>query len=390
MFLNEGGIILKCLPMKKIFLIILFFAFNIFADVVKPALIEISIYPDNHFELAMRVSLESVITEISTNYKNTQNAPNAKSYDELRILKPYLLEKKFKEYQQIFLNNFYLKFDNNRPILDLKSIKIPIVGYAKVPRISRLIYKGNLTTPPNALFWQYAEIYGDNAVRYRMVEKDKYTWQPWKWLKNGASQQVKFGTKNAQNTGTRTVWQRIVEFIWIGYQHILPKGLDHILFIIGIALLSVGWRKLFLMVSTYTVAHTVTLGLSMYQIISLPSNIVEPLIAISIVYVAIENLWLKVNEKFSFLIVFLFGLLHGLGFATMLSEFNMAKENFFTTLLSFNLGVELGQITIIFGVLLLRFLYQKNQLDWTKFFVKPVAVVIAIIGIIWTFERIYV
>jgi hydrogenase/urease accessory protein HupE len=386
----KGGIILKCLPMKKIFLIILFFTFNIFADVVKPALIEISIYPDNHFELAMRVSLESVITEIGTKYKNTQNAPNAKSYDELRILKPQKLEQKFKQYQQNFLNNFYLKFDNNRPTLDLKSIKIPIVGYAKVPRTSHLIYKGNLVTTPNVLFWQYAEIYGDNAVRYRIVKKDEYTWQPWKWLKNGDSQQVKFNTKNEQNIGTHSVWQRIVEFVWIGYQHILPKGLDHILFIIGIALLSVGWRKLLLMVSTYTVAHTVTLGLSMYQIISLPSNIVEPVIAISIVYIAIENLWLKVSHKFSILIVFLFGLLHGLGFATMLSEFNMAKEHFLTTLLSFNVGVELGQLSIIFGVLLVRFLYQKFQINWTTFFVRPVALFIAIIGIVWTFERIYV
>lgn len=373
--------------MKKIILIILFFATHIFADVVKPALIEVSIYPDKHFEIKMRLSLEAVMSEIGTKFKNTQNAPNAEGYDILRKQQPEKIAENFKIYQQIFLKNINLKFDNNRAEFNFKSIKVPIVGYAKVSRMTELVYQGSLKKMPNTMFWQYAEVYGDNAIRYRFFEKDKYTWKPWKWLKNGASQQVKFDVKNKN---TRSVWQRIVEFVGIGYQHILPKGLDHILFIVGIALLGVArWRKLLLMVSTYTVAHTITLGLSMYQVVALSPSIVEPIIAISIVYVAIENLWLKASNKFSLMVVFLFGLLHGLGFATMLNEFHMAKDNFFTTLLSFNIGVELGQITIVLGVLLLRLLYKKTHLNWTKFFVNPIAIMIAIIGVIWTIERIF-
>ncbi|SFV69681.1 membrane protein, putative [hydrothermal vent metagenome] len=369
--------------MKKTLIFLFFIAQFTYADVVKPALIELSIYSNNSFELEMSVSIEAAISGISTKYKNTKNAPNAKQYDDLRALQPSKLKEYFKKYEPTFLKNFSLKFKQGSK-LKLKSIHIPIVGYKKIPRISKLIYQGELQRPPTSFTWKYAEQYGDNAFRYRLVEKNKYTWQPWEWLKNGKSKKVQINITQKQS-----LFEHIIKFISIGFQHILPKGLDHILFIIGIALLGVSWRKLLLMVSTYTIAHTITLGLSIYEIIALSPRIVEPLIAISIVYVAIENLWLKVNEKLSILIVFLFGLLHGLGFATMLSTFEMAKDKFLTTLLSFNIGVELGQIVIIISVLTLRYIYKKANINFNKFFTKPVALLIAIIGVIWTIERIF-
>ncbi len=141
------------------------------------------------------------------------------------------------------------------------------------------------------------------------------------------------------------------QYLWLGYTHILPKGLDHILFVLGIFLLSPRLRPMLLQVTAFTIAHSITLGLSIYGILSLPSRIVEPLIALSIAYVAIENLVTRELKPWRLALVFLFGLLHGLGFAGVLRELGLPRDEFVTALLTFNLGVEGGQLTIIAAAL---------------------------------------
>src|SRR5688572_456414 len=137
------------------------------------------------------------------------------------------------------------------------------------------------------------------------------------------------------------------QYLWLGYTHILPKGLDHILFVLGIFLLSPRWKTMLLQVTAFTVAHSITLGLSIYGVVSLPSRIVEPLIALSIAYVAIENLLTRELNPWRLALVFMFGLLHGLGFAGVLRELGLPREEFLTALVTFNLGVEGGQLTEI-------------------------------------------
>ncbi len=137
------------------------------------------------------------------------------------------------------------------------------------------------------------------------------------------------------------------QYLWLGYTHILPKGLDHILFVLGIFLLSPRLKPMLLQVTAFTIAHSITLGLSIYGILSLPSRIVEPLIALSIAYVAIENLVTRELKPWRLALVFMFGLLHGLGFAGVLRELGLPREEFLTALLTFNLGVEGGQLTVI-------------------------------------------
>ena len=133
----------------------------------------------------------------------------------------------------------------------------------------------------------------------------------------------------------------------LGYTHILPKGLDHILFVLGLFLLSVRLRPILIQVTTFTIAHSITLGLTMYGIVSLPSRLVESLIALSIAYVAIENLMTSELKPWRLALVFLFGMLHGMGFAGVLSDLGLPRGAFLTALLSFNLGVEAGQLTVI-------------------------------------------
>jgi hypothetical protein len=177
------------------------------------------------------------------------------------------------------------------------------------------------------------------------------------------------------------------QYLWLGYTHILPKGLDHILFVLGIFLLSPRWKTMLLQVTAFTVAHSITLGLSIYGIVSLPSRIVEPLIALSIAYVAIENLMTRELKPWRLGLVFMFGLLHGLGFAGVLRELGLPREEFLTALLTFNLGVEGGQLTVIGAALLVVAPFMKK--GWYRQrVVIPASIAIAAIGLYWTLVRV--
>jgi hypothetical protein len=188
-------------------------------------------------------------------------------------------------------------------------------------------------------------------------------------------------------TFTRPTRLEIVrQYLWLGYTHILPKGLDHILFVLGLFLLSARIKPLLLQVTAFTIAHSITLGLSMYGIVSLPSRIVEPLIALSIAYVAIENLVTRQLKPWRIALVFMFGLLHGLGFAGVLRELGLPRDEFLTALLTFNLGVEGGQLTVIAGAMLVTLPF-KNKGWYYQRVVMPASLAIAATGVYWTIAR---
>lgn len=180
----------------------------------------------------------------------------------------------------------------------------------------------------------------------------------------------------------------IIEFYaLLGVKHIVPGGLDHILFVAGLCLLNTKWKTVLWQATAFTVAHSITLALSMKGIIVLPPLIVEPLIALSIVFVALENVILNELRPWRILVVFLFGLIHGLGFASSLNETGLPRDRFLTSILSFNLGVEAGQVLVIlvvFGLLILPF---KKKENYRKLVVYPLSAVIAIIAGYWTVER---
>jgi len=177
------------------------------------------------------------------------------------------------------------------------------------------------------------------------------------------------------------------QYLWLGFLHILPWGADHILFVLGLYFLGGGWRPLVSQTTAFTVAHTITLGLSAYGVVSLSPRIVEPLIAFSIACVALENIFRPRLSSVRLGVVFGFGLLHGLGFASSLAEVPLPADQFFITLLAFNFGVDFGQL----AVLALAFLavgWAQGR-DWYRVrIVLPVCSVIAAIGLFWTAQRI--
>lgn len=179
------------------------------------------------------------------------------------------------------------------------------------------------------------------------------------------------------------VWGRYVK---LGFAHILPKGLDHILFVLGLFLLSARIRPLLWQVTAFTVAHSATLALSMLGIVSLPSQPVETLIALSIAYVAVENIVTDELKAWRPFVVFAFGLLHGLGFAGVLRELGMPEGRFVSALIAFNVGVELGQLAVIAAasVVVARF---RGHPRYRRIIVVPASAAIAAVGLWWAFER---
>lgn len=192
------------------------------------------------------------------------------------------------------------------------------------------------------------------------------------------------GQRAADPASTRvSLWQ----FVGFGFLHILPRGLDHVLFVLGLYWGARSLKSLVVLVTCFTLAHSITLGLASLGIIRLSPNVVEPLISASIAWVGIENLVPSPRtERYRPFLVFGFGLLHGLGFASALSALDTPERSFLPTLLSFNLGIELGQLTVIGGALILTAGFRTRPWYRTRI-VLPASATIALIAVAWTVRR---
>ena len=182
--------------------------------------------------------------------------------------------------------------------------------------------------------------------------------------------------------------QTILQYLSLGFTHVLPLGLDHILFILSIFFLNSKLKLVVIQCSIFTLAHSISLGLAASGILMPNSNYIEPLIALSILFTSLENIIHSKVNPYRLLILFVFGLIHGMGFATALKEIGIPKEQFFTSLLSFNIGVELGQIVVL---LLGYFLISKwfaNKTWYKERVVYPISSFIGCVALYWTIERI--
>jgi hypothetical protein len=183
-------------------------------------------------------------------------------------------------------------------------------------------------------------------------------------------------------------WRFVVE----GFDHIIPKGLDHILFVFGLFLFSQARRPLLSQITSFTLAHTATLGLATLGVITIQPTqmwLIESLIAISIVYVAVENIFRPKLGWWRIVVVFGFGLLHGLGFASVLGGMGLAKGQFLLSLIAFNVGVEFGQLAVVASALIIFTLPFGRSPEYRRLVVIPGSVVIAVIGLWWAIKRIF-
>ncbi|MBS1724346.1 MAG: HupE/UreJ family protein [Armatimonadetes bacterium] len=183
-------------------------------------------------------------------------------------------------------------------------------------------------------------------------------------------------------------WPVLWRYVKMGFEHILPQGLDHVLFVLGLFLLGKRPRDLIKQITAFTLAHSLTLALALFGVIRLPSIVVEPLIAASIAFVAIENIVTKDLKPWRVYVVFGFGLLHGLGFAGALQETGLQNVNFVTALIGFNGGVELGQLTVV-GLAFLAVGWFREKEKYRSYVTVPASVAISLVALFWTVQRIF-
>lgn len=356
------------------------------ADIVKPALIEISAFAEGRFRVEIRASIEALLTGINAQYRDTRQAPTAEEYDRLRELEAPQLRTEFEPFRARMLDAVALRFDGEQVIGAITEIDIPVPGYTKVPRISLIVIEGQIPDGAKALTFYYPAAFGDSAVRVRQVDqvKEQWHWSAWQWIRDDSISQPFSLIEVVNPPGFIDV---VIEYADAGFDHIIPTGLDHILFVLGLFLFSSRMRPLLWQVTMFTIAHSITLALAMTGIIDLPARIVEPLIALSIAYVGFENIWHRRLHNSRLILVFAFGLLHGLGFASMLADFGMPDDAFATALIAFNVGVEIGQLAVILVAYLAIGFWFGNKDYYRTRFVVPGSLVIATIGLFWTWER---
>lgn len=178
-------------------------------------------------------------------------------------------------------------------------------------------------------------------------------------------------------------------FLKLGVEHILT-GYDHLCFLLGLLIVGGSFKQILKIITAFTLAHSITLALTVMEVIQIPSRIVEPLIAVSIVYVGLENIFLKNNFRRRWLLSFGLGLVHGCGFAAALRELNVGADGggIMIPLLSFNLGVELGQLAI--AAIVVPIIWKlKNQPKFSLRFAPACSVLVAMAGAYWLVQRVW-
>ncbi len=359
----------------------MFLAVGSLAHEIRPAVVTVE-FSASQYRVEIATNIEAMLAGVNPRHKDTTESPNANRYDTLRALAPAALKWQFEAFAPEFIDKLDLEFDGEKITPAITAIEIPAVGDLKLARISTLHLEGALPPGVREFRWSYAKELGDNVLKLKEAGRDEVASV---WLQNGEwSDPYVFG----HGIRPRTAWQVVVQYVELGFTHILPKGLDHILFVLGLFLLSTRWKPLLIQVTSFTIAHSITLALSIYGVFSLPPSIVEPLIALSIAYVAVENILTTELHAWRPFVVFGFGLLHGMGFAGVLQEIGMPRSEFLAALVSFNVGVELGQLAVITLVFVLLGAWFRHKPWYRQRIVIPASALIAATGLYWTVERI--
>ena len=378
--------------LSKLTLILALSSTAAWAHEVVPTIADLTVSEGNA-ELSLQINLEAFLAGVDLDtVEDTNEAPQAADYDALRALPEDALAARAVELLDGWNALPVLSIDGTPLVLESLRVTVPEGVDPELPRIADWTLVAE-AADGNTLTVAWPDGGGDLVVRQQGVE------EPFTGLISGGTTSPEFAVSGGN---AQTGWQAFASYIPVGFDHILPQGLDHILFVLGLFFLSTRLRPLIWQVSAFTLAHTLTLALGALGLVNLPGSIVEPLIAASIVYVAIENIFFHKLNTWRPIVVFGFGLLHGLGFASVLGEFGLPEDQFIPALLGFNVGVEVGQITVIAMAFVLIWIAvfgaRRARLEGAEDMVSeyPVmfravsitgSVLIAIIATYWVIER---
>lgn len=358
--------------------LLLISSFGVQAHEVTPTIGDLTV-EQGLLTLDLRMNVEAFVAGIDLDgMVNTNASARSDQYDALRALSPAALEPRVRSFAEQWIAR--LAVDANGEVaLAVATIDVPEIGDLELPRASHLVLTGQVPMTAQSLILHWPDGAGDLVLRQQGVD-DPFTG----YVEGGASSPPIPLSGGASASG----WQTFLSYVPVGFDHILPKGLDHILFVLGLFFLSTHLRPLVWQISAFTLAHTVTLALGALGWIRVPPDIVEPLIAASITYVAVENIVTDGLNRWRPTVIFGFGLLHGLGFASVLGEFGLPPGQFVPALIGFNIGVEIGQLTVIAIAFLAVGLWFRNKPWYRVRIAIPASAVIAMIGAYWFVERV--
>ena len=360
------------------------FSTTSFAHEIKPSIADFY-YDENYLNFEIRLNAELILSNIdASKITNTNSSPLSKIYDEYRQLEKNELEKILLESWEKINPNIEIKINNKLTNIDLVKVETQDLSNFEISRDSLIFLKIPLNQNSDYFTFKWLKNYGPIILRENndlKLENDLFT----EYLQSGIEADKIFFKEN----NFRSNLVSFMNFFVLGIQHIIPKGLDHILFIFGLFLFSSSINKLVKQITIFTIAHSVTLIFVSLSVIKINSNIVEPVIALSIVYVGVENIFKNyIKEYLRYIVILFFGLLHGLGFALVLSDIGYRSSKLYLNLISFNIGIEVAQISLIlFLYLLVGIKFAKNQY-YRIVFQLPSSIFIASIGLYWFFERI--
>ena len=351
------------------------------AHEIRPAVVDVHLQADGAYQVALQVNMEALLAGVSPTHSDTNESPNAESYNRLLALPARKLEERIRAFWPQYRDGVRLDFDGDRSEPVLAALDIPESNDLARARLTTVRLTGSIPPGAKTLRWTYAPQYGGSVLRLHRADGVIAA-----WVREGeASATYPLAGDVAAATRTAVFSQYLV----LGFTHILPKGLDHMLFVLGLFLLSTRLAPLLWQVTAFTLAHSITLALSMYGVIALSPAIVEPLIAASIVAVAVENLLTARLHAWRVFVVFGFGLLHGLGFAGVLTEIGLPRDEFVTGLIAFNVGVEGGQLAVIALAFLVVGYWFRHRPWYRARVVLPLSALIALTGAYWMVERLW-
>jgi hypothetical protein len=334
---------------------------------------------DGTYLVDLTVDLDALALGVSPRIDSAELAA------ELRAMTAEQFEQRVLQARETLARRVRIRFDGvkQQPRVSFPELGSPSTGQAEVPTVLGTTARLTGRIPHGAEELTFGASRAFKAVHVTILEQATAAGVKHVLLPGENSPPHRLGEAPVAPSTRRDVAAR---YLILGFEHILPRGLDHILFVLGLFLLSTRLGPLTWQVTAFTIAHTLTLGLSMYGLVSLPSRLVETLIALSIAYVAIENIVTSELKPWRPVLVFGFGLLHGLGFAVVLRELGLPQGEFVTALFSFNIGVELGQLSVI-AMAFLAVGWFRERSWYRRAIVLPASLAISLVGLYWAAQR---
>ena len=339
---------------------------------------ELVIQRDGRFVAEMICDLDALALGVP------QDSDDAELVATLRALSADELDQRIERLERLFERRVRVRFDGQPAPVDVSfpDHGTPRADEAEIPTLLGLTARLSGAVPPGATTVEFFASRSFSDVHLTVVDERRGVIGRTVLERGARSDPFDLaGPPEPVGRGEIT-WQ----YLRLGFRHIVPDGLDHVLFVLGLFLLSARLKPLVWQVTAFTIAHAITLTLAALGAIDLPAQIVEALIAVSIVYVAVENLLTTRMMPWRPMVVFLFGLLHGVGFAGALRELGLPGQDRLLGLAAFNVGIELGQLAVI-GAAFLTVGWWRHQPWYRSRIVIPASVAIALVGAGWAMER---